>query len=689
MSRPPHRLSAESRPRLLQPHSGPVDWSPWGHEALARAQAEQRPILLWVGASAGPQSHAMERECFEYGDTAEMMNARFVNVKVDREERPDLDELATEAIEALRHDRGGWPVAVFLTPDGVPFFGGTPPSSSPGPRARSFRQHLAHVHQLWTTQRDEVERAADDVRGVLQRRLRLPDPEPRVAGWTETVARAVAPPADRSLDASGGAPGLASPATLDALLMDWHLRRDPHVRTVLTRTLDALACGGGYDLLGGGFVSASADGAKRVLHYEKTLYDNAQLVPLFVDAARAFDTPRWARVAEETCDAVLRELTLDEGGVCTARGGTRNGPAEGYFAWTPAQLRQVLGPVAGARAADLLQVTAAGTFAHGTSVLRLDPGLEQRTASETTFLRAVLPRLETARDGREQPARDDRVITSRAALMVRAWAIAGTALGAPRFVRAAERAATFIEHHLVVGGRLRRTWRAGRAPSLAFADDHAALVRACVALFEATGALRWLDRAVHWADALVALFWDDTDRAFSYSGHDAPALGVRSQNPGSEARPGANGLAAVALAQLATLTGRADLAEHADAVLSRCQPLVDRRPHAVGLEAVAAAWRTEAVEELALLGKPGDTGHEAMRRVVAAAHRPLMVVAPVAPRELAAAQARIPWLVGRHARPGHTKAYLCRGGACHLPVQSAAALAQQLAAEGARSPKSS
>ena len=674
-----NRLVHASSPYLLQHANNPVDWYPWGDEALAVARETGRPILLSVGYSACHWCHVMERESFEDDTVAARMNARFVNVKVDREERPDLDELYMNAVQAFRDGHGGWPMTVFLTPDGAPFFGGTYYPPEPRDGQPSFTQVLDHVDHVWRERRTEVDRVVSDLQGVLQRSMQLPAPEPVTKGWTRTVAEAVLPLADPEEGGFRGRPKFPPHGTLAALLVDWHLHRDPAVQAFLTRTLDGMAKGGLYDLLGGGFARYSVDETWRVPHFEKMLYDNAQLVPIYIDAARAFDQPRWARIAEETCDYVLREMTLPDGGVCAAQDADSEGVEGKFFAWTPQQLRSVLGTDDGDRAADLLQVTPDGTFEHGTSVLRLDPLLESLSTEDARFLRDALPRLKEARDRRVWPARDDKVITSQAALMVHAWAVAGSYLDAPRFIDAAAKAARFIETHLVVDGRLRRAWRSGRAPILAYADDHAAFVRSLVSLYQATDDLYWLDRALVWADVLVELFWDADDGALFYTGHDAERLVVRSKHPVSSAEPGANALAAIGFSQLALLTGRSDLGDRADAILSRYQPLVMRHPRAFPLEAVAAAWRTETTEELAVFGDPDAPETREMRRAAIERHRPLLVVAGVGPEQVEAARARIPWLENRGPGPRGAKAYLCRGHACQLPARTAATLRAQLA----------
>ena len=677
---PTNRLVHETSPYLLQHAHNPVDWHPWGPDALALAREKNRPILLSVGYSACHWCHVMERESFEDPTTAAQMNAHFVNIKVDREERPDLDEIYMKAVQAFTDGHGGWPMTVFLTPDGRPFYAGTYYPPQPAHGLPSFRQLLSQLAHAWTESQDEITRVTTDVDEWLSRGTQLPAPVdgPLSTDWCARVADAAGSAFDPRFGGFGGAPKFPSHGVLAAMLVDWHQRRDPNVKRQLIGTLEGMARGGMWDHLDGGFARYSVDASWRIPHFEKMLYDNAQLVPIYIDAARAFDRPDFARIARETCVFVDRVLTLDRGGVCAALDADSEGEEGRFYVWTPETLIAVLGADEGARAADLLEVTPAGNFENGHSVLRLEQPLEQLEPADAAFLRDVFPRLRAARSQREWPGRDDKVITSQNALMVRAWAVAGSALAEPAFVKAACRAARFIESDLVVGDRLRRTWKDGRAPLLAYADDHAALSLALVELYQATGDLYWLERSVHWAEVLLELFWDPRDGGLFYTGTDAEPLIVRSKNPISGSEPSAHGLAALALARLAVFTGRTDLGSRADAILARYQPLLDKHPRGLGLEAVASAWRTSPSLELALFGASDSEPVRAMMAELRHRHLPLLAIAQVAPDDQRIAAERIPWLANRGARPDQAKAYLCEGHACQLPATTPAALASQL-----------
>ncbi len=584
MPRPTNRLASTTSPFLLRHAQQPVDWYPWGPAALDRAAALDRPILLSIGDTASLPCGTLEWGSVEDRHIADQMNRLFVNVKVDRTERPDLDELYRKAVQVAQDNRS---LTIFLTPRGLPFGSGTwlPPEQGQG--LSSFARVLAHADHIWQECRSEVERVAHAARELLASGTQLPSPAPLTAGWTSRVGQAEVALAD---DIRRGLRGVSEhpPAeVLEALLMDWFLRGDDRVAGLVSRTLDHRTTDGGL-----GFPSVRENTGLPT--FQRPLAEHARLTAVYAHAAAAFDNPNWARMAVEACDFVRNRLTLESGGVL------------------------------------------------------------------------------------DEP--DGNVVASHAAQMVRTWAIAGRTTDAPRFLEAAVRTARFLEQDLVVDGRLRRSWRNGQAGPPAFADDHAAVVLAFTDLYEATGDLHWIDRALHWADTLVSLFWNPTGGGLFYTGNDAEPLIARSMNPIPRRGPSANGLAAFAFARLDTLTGRTDLGARADDILSRYQAISERHPRAFGLEAVAAAWRTETVEKLAILGAPDAAATREMLRAADAQARPLMVVAQVGPDQQEGATRRIPWLAHRAPAPTGAKAYFCQGTSCQLPVRTASALQAQLSA---------
>ncbi len=670
----PNRLAHASSPYLQQHADNPVDWYPWGPEALERARAERRPILLSVGYSACHWCHVMEHESFSDAETADLMNASFVNVKVDREERPDLDELYMRAVQAFTGGHGGWPMTVFLTPEGEPFFAGTyfPPESRHG--MPSFRQVLAHASRTFAAieagEEDVHERAA-----AVLRDASTPEGETGRDDWLEAVVQA----AERSFDARqggfGGAPRFPPHGTLAVLLADAALTGRARSRRMATTLLDAMMRGGMYDHLEGGFARYSVDGDWRIPHFEKMLYDNAQLLPLYADAAVLTGDAAYERIARETADYLLGFLRSPEGLFQAAEDADAEGEEGRHAVWTPAQLGEALGAEDGARAARLLEVTSDGTFEHGTSVLRLAEPLERMDADDAAFLREVaFPALRAVRARRTRPHRDDKVITSWNGLAIRGLARAGRTLGGD-LVEAAATAASGLLERARPGGRLHRilTPEGPRIPG--FLDDYANLIGGLLALWEATWAPRWLEAATELADDMLARFADPDGGALFYTGDDAERLLARSHKLVAGAEPSGNGAAALHLAHLAALTGRRDLGEAADRILEAYAGYLARAPMALGEEALAGHWRSRGGIEVGLVGEPGTDALTALEATLARRVLPFAATARVAPGQTPP----VPWMHERGRLPGaEATAYVCEGFSCRLPVADPEGLVEQL-----------
>jgi uncharacterized protein YyaL (SSP411 family)/thiol-disulfide isomerase/thioredoxin len=683
----PNRLANETSPYLLQHAENPVEWFPWGPEALARAKAEDKPILLSIGYSACHWCHVMAHESFEDDQVAGLMNQGFVNVKVDREERPDLDELYMRAVQAFTGGHGGWPMTVFLTPEGKPFFGGTyyPPTPSRG--MPSFTQVLGHVQNLWGTDRAKVADVTGKVGGYLSSAAKLPRAEGALTDdWLDRLAVSL----DKEFDATnagfGGAPKFPPHGAIAVLLAHWRRTGNERSLKMATDTLDAMAKGGMYDLLAGGFARYSVDPAWKVPHFEKMLYDNAQLVPLYTDAWKITKDPLYKRVVTETLEWVLREMTAPEGGFRSSLDADSEGEEGKFYAWTPTQLRNVLGVLDGMRVSALLSVTDAGTFEHGTSVLRMEVPRERLDTDARDLVEAALPKLLAAREQRVHPGRDDKIVTAWNALMISAFARAAATFDQPHWRGAATRAARFLLDHVRIPApkgsdgapRLQRTWKDGRAHIPGFADDHAFFTNALVDVFEATFDFDWLAEANAMADTTTRLFWDDAEGGLFYTGSDAEVLLTRSKHLLGGAEPSANGVAALAFARLDELSGRDDLGEKADTILRAYQALVDRAPRALGTEAIAAAWRTGATQQIGIIGGKA----EALIEAVYAHYLPFAVVA-WHPNDQT--PPLLPWLEDKSAIGGAGTAYLCEQRTCLAPTIDSAELALQL--EQANRPK--
>ena len=648
-----------------------------GTRSTRKAQTEEKTILLSIGYSACHWCHVMERESFEDPAVAEIMNARFVNIKVDREERPDLDEIYMQSVQVFTGGQGGWPMTVFLTPEGKPFMGGTYYPPYPRYGMPSFRQLMDHAQNIWTHQRDRLDKMTEEVTAHLNQLSELPTPaESLEPDWLERLAVSAEKEYDDEHGGFGYAPKFPAHGTLAALLA--HYRRSKNRRTeqMIVGTLDNMAKGGMYDLAGGGFARYSVDEEWRIPHFEKMLYDNAQLVPVYLDGWKATGRIHYRRVVTETLDYVLREMTLPNGGFCASQDADSEGEEGRFFCWTQKQLKEVLGVLEGARAALLLGVTETGTFEHGTSVLRLAQPIERYMERDRRLLKTRFPNLRLAvRDWHPiGMTRSSRPGTHHG-IRVRS---SGLGSGGPPHVQAAESAMEFVLSHLVVDGRLQRTWKDGKAHIPALADDHGALVGALIDLFEATGKLHWLQLACTWADTLLRLFWDEENGGLFYTGNDAETLVTRSKHTLGGSEPSANGLAALAFARLDVLAHRSDLGDHADRILRSYQTLLSRAPRAIGLEAVAATWRTGRHRQLAIIGEPDHPKTQALISVYRSRHLPFCALATIAPADVAEATTLLPWLAGKQSISGEPTAWLCEGFSCKLPTLSPEELAEQL-----------
>ncbi|MCB9793719.1 MAG: DUF255 domain-containing protein [Alphaproteobacteria bacterium] len=666
----PNRLAHETSPYLLQHAHNPVDWYPWGEEAFARAKAEGKPVLLSVGYSACHWCHVMERESFEAPAVAEQMNQRFINVKVDREERPDIDEIYMQAVQAFTGGHGGWPMTVFLTPEGEPFFGGTYFPPEPRHGMPSFPQVMQHAADVFQRRKADLAQVTRDLTEHLQSLSRLPTPADALSDrWLEAVAAGCEADFDEEWGGFGHAPKFPPHGSLAVLLAHHHRTGSRRSLEMVTETLDAMARGGMYDLLGGGFARYSVDERWLIPHFEKMLYDNGQLVPVYVDAWKITQDPHYARIVRETCDYVLREMCLPGGAFAAAQDADSEGEEGRFFVWTPAQLREALGLFDGTRAATLLQVTDEGNFEHGTSALRLEEPLERLEEADRALLQRCLPQLFALRAERVAPSRDDKVVTAWNGLMIGALAQAGDALAEPRYLEAAARAARFLLDTVTVEGRLHRSWKDERVGAPGFLDDHANLGQALVDLYEATGEAAWLRASLDLADQTVRLFWDAADGGLFFTGSDAEALITRSKNLMGGATPSGNGVAALWFTRLEELAGRADLGGKAERILRSYQALLTRGPRALGPEALAGAWRTGNALEIGIVGEEPGPLLEALR----ARYLPF-AVRSVSPEP----SPLVPWMSGRQARGAPGRAYVCERGSCLLPVTTPAALGKQL-----------
>ena len=659
-----NRLSSATSPYLLQHAGNPVDWWEWSDDALAEAKRLDRPILLSVGYAACHWCHVMAHESFEDAEVAEAMNAGFVNIKVDREERPDIDAVYMEATTALT-GQGGWPMTCLLTPDGEPFFAGTY-----FPRTQ-FLALLRTIMRAWTEQRDEVLAAGQRVVAALDGSAgagggRLVGEGAR-SPHAEDLDRAAAV-LHAQFDARFGGFGRA-PKFPPSMVLEFLLRH--HERTgaaaslaILERTLEAMARGGIYDQLAGGFARYSVDEAWVVPHFEKMLYDNALLLRVYAHWHRLRPNPMAGRVVRETADFLLRDLATDDGGFASALDADTDGVEGLTYVWTPAQLRDVLGDDA-AVAQQLFAVTASGTFEHGASTLQLlaDPTDAQRYAD----IRAVLL---AARSTRPQPARDDKVVTAWNGLAIAGLVEAAMTLREPGYLAAAVRCAELLLAVHVVHGRLRRTSRDGIAgDALAVAEDYGDLADGLLLLHQATADPRWLREAGALLDFALDAFADGTGGFFD-TGADAEKLVRRPQDPTDNATPSGASALAAALVSYSALTGATAYRDAAEGALRIVSTLGTQQPRFLGWALAAAEAVTSGPVQIAVAGEPEGGPLTAL----AWARRPPGAVVVSGPPDAAG----VPLLAGRPLIGGAAAAYVCRGMVCDLPVTTPDQLAEQL-----------
>ncbi len=650
-----NRLAQETSPYLLQHRDNPVDWYPWGAEALEQAQREDRPILLSVGYSACHWCHVMERESFEDTETAAYMNEHFVNVKVDREERPDVDALYMEAVQTIS-GQGGWPMTVFLDPEGVPFYGGAyfPPDEGRG--MPSFRMVMEAVVQAFHDKREELREKAPQMRIHLGAVGRVaPAPEPLDTAMLEAAIAALVARADLERGGFGGAPKFPPASALELLLA-----RDE--RQVVETTLDAMLTGGLYDQLGGGFARYSVDAAWLVPHFEKMLYDNALLARAYLHGWQVLGHDRYRRACEETLDWALREMRGLEGGFYSALDADSEGEEGRFYVWTPEEIREVLGAEADP-VIDFYGVTERGNF-EGRNILHLAHGV---AAAGPASLAEARRALYEARTKRVWPGLDDKRLTSWNALMLTALAEAGAVLGREDYLDAARECAEFVQSSLRDDeGRLLRTYKDGRAHLNAYLEDHAFLLEALLTLYEAGFEQRWLERAQELAETTIARFGDPEHGGFFSTSDDHETLIVRRKEVGDHPIPSGNSSAAMGLLRLAALTGERRYEEQAEGVFRLFARSAARHPEAFAHLLRALDFHLSPTKEVALVGD--DLAD--LAAVVRSQLRPHLVLAG-GPEGTATP----PLLQHRATVEGKPTAYVCEHFSCRQPVTEPEALA--------------
>jgi uncharacterized protein len=678
-----NRLANETSPYLLQHKDNPVDWYPWGEEALERAREEDKPILLSVGYSACHWCHVMERESFEDEATARIMNEHFVNIKVDREERPDIDSIYMSAVQALtRH--GGWPMTVFLTPDGAPFYGGTYFPPVPRGGLPSFQQVLLSLADAYENRHEEVSRSAESVREYLRASTGAALPQTAVrTELLDKAAESLMSELDGRFGGFGGAPKFPQAMNLEVLLRHHHRTGDRAALSGVEDTLRAMAHGGIYDQLGGGFARYSVDRYWLVPHFEKMLYDNALLSRLYLEAYQATDDPFYRRIAEETLDYVVRDMTSPEGGFYSAEDADSEGEEGKFYVWTAAEIRGVLTEEEAGLAERFWDVTERGNF-EGKNILHV-PRAPEAVAAEFGIspqqlwerMVEIRAKLFAAREDRIRPGRDEKALAAWNGLMLRSFALAARVLMRGDYREVAERNATFLLDKLRVSGRLRRSYKDGQARFNGYLEDYAMVADGLVALYEATFDLRWLAQAEELADAVIELFWDEGSGAFYDTPADHEELVTRPRDVYDNAAPSGTSVATDVLLRLSLLLGRDDYRARAEAVLDSLSGGMERVPGAFGRLLAALDFHLSRPREVAIVGDPASPDTQALIDAVYARYLPNKVVVGRAPDD-EEAPGLVPLLAERPTREGRATAYVCEGYACQNPTTDPEELAGQL-----------
>ena len=669
--RPSNRLIHSTSPYLLQHAHNPVDWYPWGEEALGRARAEDRPILLSIGYSSCHWCHVMERESFENAAIAKVMNENFVSIKVDREERPDLDDIYMAATLAMNRGQGGWPMTVFLTPAQEPFFAGTyfPPEDRYG--RPGFPTLLERITRIWREDRtgiaDQAGKVAEFLRENAAARLVA---EPTLESWT-AFEEQCASEFDSRFGGFGSAPKFPPHQALLVLLRQGRADSDSRARFMATTTLDMMAAGGIYDQVGGGFARYSTDREWLVPHFEKMLYDNAQLARVYTEAWQITGRASYQRVARETLDYVLREMTAPEGGFYSATDADSEGVEGKFFVWTRSGVEALLEAEAEAAAfCDYYDIRKAGNW-EGHAILNIRFSREEvakRHTLSVEALEAVIARgrclLYGARAKRVPPALDDKTLTAWNGLMIGAMAEAGRVFGEPRYLDAARRAAAFLWDVHRKDGRLLRSSRQGVAQGEAFLEDYAFLASALLDLSEAGGAdsLVWLERARDLGELILDLF-TAKDGAFYSTSHFNETLLLRHREGHDGATPSANACAAWALARLGVHFDRGSFRDAAAKAIAAYGLGIERQPRAFPTSLLVLDFLRNGPTEIALVGDPADERTQALDRALAAAFLPQRVIA----RGNGSPSSQ-PLLRGKTLVDGSPAGYVCRNYTCDLPI---------------------
>lgn len=700
----PNRLAGETSPYLLQHANNPVDWYPWGEEAIRRAKETGRPIFLSIGYSACHWCHVMEQESFENPRIAAVMNEKFINIKVDREERPDLDQVYMSAVQALA-GRGGWPMSVFLTPDLQPFFGGTYWPPEPRLGMAGFEQVLNAVADAWRDRREEIVKQA----GQLTAYLRTLAASGGAAGdldpaTLDNAAAALERTFDRRWGGFGGAPKFPHAIDVRLLMRIWNRQRRGALLQVATLTLDRMAAGGIYDQLGGGFHRYSVDERWLVPHFEKMLYDNALLAPAYLEAFQITGNTDYARVAAETLDFVLRDMTDSAGAFYSTLDADSEGVEGKYYVWRLDEIQELLGPEKAGTFASVYGVTEEGNF-EGASILNLSRGIEHSAQSlkrDPHELRTELAqsraKLLAERAKRVPPALDDKVLVSWNGMMIDALALGSSVLGERRYLASAQRAADFLLAQMIrPDGSLLHTYRKGTARLDAYLDDYVCLAGGLVTLYEAAFEERYIDAAVALVDRMLKDFRDSERGGFYFTANNHETLIARQKDWHDSSVPSGNAMAAMVLLRLGKLCGRNDYLDAALTTMRSCGKLLAGSPLSCGQMLIAYDFYRGPTYELVLVDRQRAPAGEEVLKDLGRRFIPNRVLAarfgsPGDPQDHPQSPHLEPLFAGKQPGMAGPSLLVCEGFACRAPAVGPEAIDQELdrltapSANGTKSP---
>jgi uncharacterized protein YyaL (SSP411 family) len=678
-----NRLINETSPYLLQHAHNPVDWFPWGEEALETARREQKPILLSIGYSACHWCHVMEHESFENEAIAKLMNDNFVNIKVDREERPDLDHIYMSAVQMMTQ-HGGWPMTVFLTPDAVPFYAGTyfPPEdryNMPG-----FPRVLISVADAYRERTDDIQQTAASVLSELQRAGATQESNELLAPeLLDTAYRGIIRNYDSTNGGFGGAPKFPPAMSLEFLLHTFYRTHDERALEIVSYTCRAMANGGIYDQLGGGFHRYSTDSRWLVPHFEKMLYDNALLSRLYLHYFQVSGDAAARTIAEGILDYVMREMTDPSGGFYSTQDADSEGVEGKFFVWSLAEITELLGERDAALFAAYYNVTDEGNFEdenilHVTRELADVAAAERVTADELSeSLARSRQLLFDVREKRVKPARDEKILTAWNGLMLASFAEAAAILKRPDYLQVAKRNARFVLDNLRRDALLLRTYKDGQAKLNAYLEDYAFFIDGLLTLFETSGELEWLEEAHALTATMIAEFWDDDDGGFFYTGRSHEDLIVRTKDFFDNATPAGNSVAAEVLLLLGLLTDNSDYQRRAATILRLTAAAVQRYPAGFGRLLCALDFYLGTPQEIAVVGEPGSAETQLLVDEIWKPYLANKVVATAAPGDAKSVEL-IPLLRERPQLGGKATAYLCEHFTCKAPTNDAAEFASQL-----------